>query len=338
MMVLEPLSQEARSLLDEERAAAPAPAEVRDRVRGRVYASLGIGAAGAVAAKVANATPALGNPALPVAAGKALSPIIGKIIVGAVAIAGLGAAGVTAVRALRPRPAATAAGENTIGSLAPAAPRIPETGANEIGSPVPATPRIPGTGANEIGSPAPATSRIPGTGANEIGSPAPATPGIPGTGEAEIRPRAVAPTSSVPAATAAGSRSAPGTAPAAASSPATAVPRPAETVRTEIRPRPTRRRAVESVGDEALVAERRLLEDARRALGSSPATALEKIEAHERAHPRGQLVEERESLRIRALAAAGRGDEARARAARFRARYPQSLFLPAIDHTLQSLR
>jgi hypothetical protein len=52
---------------------------------------------------------------------------------------------------------------------------------------------------------------------------------------------------------------------------------------------------------------------------------------------RGRLAEEREALRIRALAAAGRSHDARARAAAFRARFPRSLFLPVVDQVLGSI-
>lgn len=59
--------------------------------------------------------------------------------------------------------------------------------------------------------------------------------------------------------------------------------------------------------------------------------ALRVIERHADAHPQGQLQEERDALRVRVLADLGRKDEARTRAAAFRARYPQSLLGPAVD-------
>lgn len=80
-----------------------------------------------------------------------------------------------------------------------------------------------------------------------------------------------------------------------------------------------------------LAAERVGLEIARTAVGRSEwAHALEALEAHERDHPTSRLREEREVLWIRALAGAGRRAEAERRAEAFRARYPDSLFLPAI--------
>jgi hypothetical protein len=49
------------------------------------------------------------------------------------------------------------------------------------------------------------------------------------------------------------------------------------------------------------------------------------------------LREEREALAVKAFVLAGRGDEARARADKFRAKYPASLFLPAIESSLRSI-
>ncbi len=46
---------------------------------------------------------------------------------------------------------------------------------------------------------------------------------------------------------------------------------------------------------------------------------------------RGTLSEEREALAVRALAQAGRRDEAATRAARFKVRYPRSLLLPVVE-------
>jgi hypothetical protein len=87
-----------------------------------------------------------------------------------------------------------------------------------------------------------------------------------------------------------------------------------------------------------LAAERALLEPARAALShGDAASALQAVARHAARFPHGQLVEERESLSIRALVISGRPDEARARAAAFRARWPKSIFRPAVDATLQAL-
>lgn len=83
--------------------------------------------------------------------------------------------------------------------------------------------------------------------------------------------------------------------------------------------------------DEAFVAERRLLDAARTALASGDAqTTLARVEEHVRSYPKGRFQEEREALRVRALADAGRRDEAKAAAKRFEARWPGSVLLPAV--------
>jgi hypothetical protein len=62
-----------------------------------------------------------------------------------------------------------------------------------------------------------------------------------------------------------------------------------------------------------------------------PRGALEALDAHARDFPAGQMIEEREALIVQALAQSGRTSEARAAAARFRARFPRSVFLPVIE-------
>lgn len=84
--------------------------------------------------------------------------------------------------------------------------------------------------------------------------------------------------------------------------------------------------------DADLASERMLIEMARSALAhGAPDQALAAVAKHQSKFPAGQLSEERESLAVHALVAAGRMDEARARAERFRQRYPKSLFLAGID-------
>jgi hypothetical protein len=88
----------------------------------------------------------------------------------------------------------------------------------------------------------------------------------------------------------------------------------------------------------SLSQERSLVDAARAALSSGDAThALLLLDEHARRFARPQLGEEREALAIQALVTQGRFDEARARAARFRATSPGSLFLPAIDASLASI-
>ncbi len=84
--------------------------------------------------------------------------------------------------------------------------------------------------------------------------------------------------------------------------------------------------------DKSLTAERALVERARVALSRHQGTmALDALAEHETTFPRGRLVEEREALRVRALVDAGRRSEAEAKARAFRARWPNSVFLSAVD-------
>jgi hypothetical protein len=88
--------------------------------------------------------------------------------------------------------------------------------------------------------------------------------------------------------------------------------------------------------EEDLAAERAQLESARRALLQRDyAAALLAVDSHAARFPRGALAEERESLRIQAMAGAGRRDEAAQLADRFRTRYPASIFGPAVDAALK---
>jgi hypothetical protein len=101
-------------------------------------------------------------------------------------------------------------------------------------------------------------------------------------------------------------------------------------------PRVTPRGAASTTS--SLSAERVLLDEARSALATGDAArALGLVDAHARRFSRPQLSEEREALAVQALVALGRYDEARARAARFRAAAPNSLFLPAIEASLASI-
>ena len=59
--------------------------------------------------------------------------------------------------------------------------------------------------------------------------------------------------------------------------------------------------------------------------------ALTLIAEHARRFPRGRLAEQREALRVRSLAGAGRADEAHRAAAAFAAQFPRSVLLPRVD-------
>jgi hypothetical protein len=88
----------------------------------------------------------------------------------------------------------------------------------------------------------------------------------------------------------------------------------------------------------SLAAERALLDDARGALSTGDAAkALALADEHGRRFARAQLGEEREAIAIQALVALGRNDDARARAARFKAVAPNSLFMPTIEAALQAI-
>jgi hypothetical protein len=69
----------------------------------------------------------------------------------------------------------------------------------------------------------------------------------------------------------------------------------------------------------------------------APASAIAALEQHARRFPAGQLEEEREALWIQALAAAGAADEARARADRFRRRFPDSIQRDAVAAALAKI-
>ncbi len=59
--------------------------------------------------------------------------------------------------------------------------------------------------------------------------------------------------------------------------------------------------------------------------------ALVLVSEHARQFPKGRLAEEREALRVRSLAGAGRGEEARRVLAAFARRFPRSVLLPRLQ-------
>lgn len=81
-------------------------------------------------------------------------------------------------------------------------------------------------------------------------------------------------------------------------------------------------------------AELALLQRAQAAYARTDATAaLALLAEHRRRFPDGRLAEEREGLRVRALASAGRREEARRAAAAFAKRFPRSVLLPSLTET-----
>jgi hypothetical protein len=83
---------------------------------------------------------------------------------------------------------------------------------------------------------------------------------------------------------------------------------------------------------DAIREELRLLRQARAAVGREDfAAALAPLAELSRRFRDGRLAEEREALRVKALAGLGRTDEARRAAAAFEARFPRSVLLPAVS-------
>jgi hypothetical protein len=82
---------------------------------------------------------------------------------------------------------------------------------------------------------------------------------------------------------------------------------------------------------ESYTAELQLLQRAQSEYASHDfGNALMLLAEHGRRFPKGRLAEEREALRVRSLARAGRDDEARRALASFVNRFPHSAFLPRL--------
>lgn len=88
---------------------------------------------------------------------------------------------------------------------------------------------------------------------------------------------------------------------------------------------------------ESYAAELQLLQRAQSEYASQDFdNALVLVAEHGRRFPNGRLAEEREALRVRSLARAGRGDEARRALAAFANRFPHSVFLPRLQEAARS--
>ena len=97
---------------------------------------------------------------------------------------------------------------------------------------------------------------------------------------------------------------------------------------------PPPRRTPAADGSDADALELGLLQRARAAVAAGEfSAALQSIAEHQRRFPAGRLREEREALRIKALAGLGRDDEARRAAERFRERFPRSVLSSRIEET-----
>ncbi len=104
-----------------------------------------------------------------------------------------------------------------------------------------------------------------------------------------------------------------------------------------VEPEPPKPRAVvkKKARASSLGAEQAMLASARRAIAAGdPAGALAAVRRHAREFGAGTLAEERELLRVQALARAGKGAQARKAAARFKQRFPRSLLLEAVDYAV----
>jgi hypothetical protein len=81
-----------------------------------------------------------------------------------------------------------------------------------------------------------------------------------------------------------------------------------------------------------------LLQRASALVERDPHGALAVAHEHETLYPRGEYVEERESIAVRALANAGERRAARDRATRFLRRYPTSIYATRVRGILETLR
>lgn len=113
----------------------------------------------------------------------------------------------------------------------------------------------------------------------------------------------------------------------------------AEEVRNEPSPEPRKLEeptppSRRTPAEDATGLELAVLQRARAAVAKQEfSAALELIADHQRRFPRGKLREEREALRVKALAGLGRTDEAQRAAERFRERFPNSVLSPRIEAT-----
>ncbi len=86
--------------------------------------------------------------------------------------------------------------------------------------------------------------------------------------------------------------------------------------------------------DDSILREARLVAKARANLSGNPARALALIEELEHDFPRGQLIEERRAIAIRALVAVGRVEEAERRSKSFLATYGRGAHAAAVKRAL----
>jgi hypothetical protein len=115
---------------------------------------------------------------------------------------------------------------------------------------------------------------------------------------------------------------------AAAPALAPAPPPRAEIARPVASPNPT-------TGEDGLVVEARLLNEAHQVLAADPKKALALARDHSRRYPHGQLAAERELIEIQALMKLGRRREAEARGETLRRTAPNSIYEERLDAILR---
>ncbi|MFT3770425.1 MAG: hypothetical protein QM820_33780 [Minicystis sp.] len=154
---------------------------------------------------------------------------------------------------------------------------------------------------------------------------------------AEVRP---SPVPAPPVATTAGvqpsspARAAPALDPAPPPGHATPSATPPQNAAAPQSPAPPAGAAAPASDADALLREAELLEKARADLARDPGASLRALDEHRDGFGDGQLAAERELLAIEALARQGRGEEARARARAFQARFPVSPYAARVARIL----
>jgi len=94
--------------------------------------------------------------------------------------------------------------------------------------------------------------------------------------------------------------------------------------------------SVAAFGELTIADEARLLEQARSALSSNPARAMDLVERHQQMYPNGQMGSERELIAVDALVRLGRQAEAERRAAPYLQQTTDSLYARRLRQLLRT--
>ncbi len=341
---LDELSQDAKELLAMEKSQ-PEPSGLPDeRVFARLSLTLGLAPAalsGGAAATAHAASSATANAAAHATAAATRVGILKALIASKVGVAiaavsiGAVAGGVVAVRAVK-----RSAMREEIAQTIDAARVRPSVPMRTTKSPSAVTIPAPPATAPDLAQTvlAHASALPPRTASSSDGT-------APTKSAAPVAPRAAAPSASTTARASATERTvamldalpAPlENRPAAAAPLATALPAPRGVASDSpmigtpsvgsANPRPAQASA------DSLSAETALLQFAHASLlRGDPQAALSSLDAHAHDHPAGRLSEERDAMRVQVLMQLGRTAEARAAAAAFRVRYPDSLLRASVD-------